>query len=232
MTRLHDSYTGYTCTQICIYMRSANIIQKRSRLFSYLGHRARLSVTLASLRKKWNALNKLHILDAGHEIHFDNTYKLSTATSYMVRVVKEARGMCLQPNTFKRTEGCGSSSARQLITKLMKQRIEAPKEKQSTHKTPLPRVLLTSPGLYRCTFLTAQMLNHVRALMVQTVGLCKSGQCRRDGREDGTSYRGPAVRKETRDPTMLHTFLYFSVALLCLYCTTKAFQTKPESLST
>jgi hypothetical protein len=58
LTRLYDSCTGYTCTNICVYIRSANFIQHRSRQFSYLGHRARLSVMLASLKKKWNALNK------------------------------------------------------------------------------------------------------------------------------------------------------------------------------
>jgi len=81
------------------------------------------------------------ILNAGHKIHFDKTYKSNTATSYMARVVKEAIEICLQANSFNRTEGCWASPAWQPIAKLLKQRKEAPKKKQSTHKTPVPRVL-------------------------------------------------------------------------------------------
>ena len=44
-------------------------------------------------------------------------------------------------------------------------------------------------------------------------------QCRRDGMEVGTNYRGAAVRKGDRGPTMLHMFLYFSVVSLFVDCT-------------
>jgi hypothetical protein len=44
-------------------------------------------------------------------------------------------------------------------------------------------------------------------------------QCRREGREVGTKYRGPAVRKGARGPTIFHMFMFFFVVSLFVYCT-------------
>jgi hypothetical protein len=52
----------------------------------------------------------------------------------------------------------------------------------------------------------------------------------RGDRGAGTNYRGPAVRKLARSPTMLLTFSSFSVLSLFVNSTNYLFLTKPKSL--
>ena len=75
-------------------------------------------------------------------MQFDNTYKSSTATRYMDRVLKEAIEI-----RFNRPEGCGSSPVWQPITKLLKQR-KIGAQKEAIHpQSPIASHPLTSPGL-------------------------------------------------------------------------------------
>ena len=61
-------------------------------------------------------------------------------------------------------------------------------------------------------------MNHLKNLLFLKV-LCSADWNGGGGGGAGIIYRGPAVRKGTRDPTTLHMFLSFSVVSLFVVCT-------------
>jgi hypothetical protein len=67
--------------------------------------RSKLSLIGLSFGQPEKSAAVKHIMDIGHDIKFNNTYRLDKATGYTDHLVKEAREIWLHHNQFNREGG-------------------------------------------------------------------------------------------------------------------------------